>query len=160
MASAGEKVQKQWKIVTRNRQGAPACAATAGALEQVTMNPARLVDLLSEIVMLVLGLLLLLLALSGRYAAPTSARMWLLLGAALATWGGRTLLPRGRRAGSDGQLMRWVRGGSLVLAGALMITMAWAPQSRTQTLLAVVGGIVAARGLAGAALAVIRGASR
>ena len=49
--------------------------------------------------------------------------------------------------------MQRVRGGSLVLAGAVMIAMAWAPFGLAPQMLAVVGGILALRGAVGAALA-------
>lgn len=117
------------------------------------MNATALIDLLSEVLMLVLGLLLVLLALGGWHSAPSGARLWLVLGAVLVIWGGRTWMRKNRYAKPRAQLMQWVRGSSLVLAGALMIAMVWMPQHRAQVVLVAVGCILALRGLAGTSLA-------
>jgi hypothetical protein len=117
------------------------------------MNPTRLVEFFSEVVMLVLGLLLAILALSGRFTVPAGVRLWLALGLVLVFWGGRTWLRTNRYAKPAARLMRWVRGGSLVVAGAMMIAMIWMPLGRARPMLAAVGAILAARGLLGAAVA-------
>ena len=122
------------------------------------MNPARLSELFSEVVMLVLGLLIAIMAASGRFNLPISLDLWLVLGAVLVVWGIRAWL-RGRRfARPLGRAMQWVRGASLFLAGALMIAMAWMPFGRAGLMLTLVGAILALRVAVGAALAARRAA--
>ena len=117
------------------------------------MKPARMVQIFSELVMLVLGLLLILLALSGRFYVLHELALWIGLGALLMVWGLRTWLRRGQMNMPLARAMQWVRGGSLVLAGLVMIAMAWLPLGNAPLMLAIVGGILAVRGLIGSAIA-------
>lgn len=122
-------------------------------MNNASVNPARLTEVFSEIVILVLGLLLAIMALSGRFNLPSGMMLWLVLGVVLMIWGVRAWV-RGRRfARSSARAMQWIRGGSLVLAGALMIVMIWMPFERAPQMLALVGGILAVRGAIGTALA-------
>lgn len=117
------------------------------------MNPARFSELLTEVVILALGLLLAIMALSGRFNLPVGLGLWLGLGVVLIVWGVRAWMRSGRFARPAARAMQWVRGGSLVLAGGVMIVMAWMPFRLAPQLLALVGGILAVRGAIGAALA-------
>lgn len=110
-------------------------------------------QLFSEFVMFVLGALLWFLAITGRFTLPSGVALWVALGALLIIWGLRVWLRRGQLAQPTARALQWVRGVSLVLAGAVMIAMTWLPFSRAPMLLASVGGILAVRGLLGAALA-------
>ncbi len=112
-----------------------------------------MVQIFSELVMLVLGLLLILLALSGRFYVLHELALWIGLGALLMVWGLRTWLRRGQMNMPLARAMQWVRGGSLVLAGLVMIAMAWLPLGNAPLMLAIVGGILAVRGLIGSAIA-------
>jgi hypothetical protein len=118
------------------------------------MKPARLLQILSELVMLVLGLLLVLLALSERFVVPRGLALWVILGALMMIWGLRTWVRRGRSTRPSARAMQFVRSGSLVLAGAAMIAMTWMPLGSSRPMLMVVGGVLAARGLVGSALVV------
>jgi hypothetical protein len=120
------------------------------------MNLARLTDLFSEIVILALGLLLAIMALTGRFNLPAGLTLWLGLGIVLFFWGARAWMRLGRYARPAARAMQWVRGGSLVLAGAIMIAMAWMPFGAAPKMLALVGGILSIRGAIGAALAARR----
>jgi hypothetical protein len=117
------------------------------------MNPIRLVQLFSEVVMLLLGLLLAILALAGHFTVPAGVGLWLALGAVLVFWGARTWLRKNRYAKTTARVTQWVRGGSLVLAGAVMIAMTWMPLGLARSMLVAVGVILAARGLIGAVFA-------
>lgn len=135
-------------------------APRAGTGIMTSMNPAWLTELFSEVVILVLGLLLAVMAIAGRYNLPQGLTLWLVLGVALLIWGGRAWMRSARYARPSARVMQWVRGGSLVLAGALMIAMPWMPFERTSFLLASVGAILAVRGAIGAALAGRRAMTR
>lgn len=122
------------------------------------MNPARLSELFSEVVMLVLGLLLAVMAASGRFNLPISLDLWLVLGVVLVIWGIRAWIRSRRFVRPLGRAMQWVRGASLVFAGGLMIAMAWMPLGRAGMMLTLVGAILALRGAVGAAVAARRAA--
>jgi hypothetical protein len=116
------------------------------------MKPANLIQILSEIVMLIFGLLLVLLALSGRFVVPRQLALWITLGALMIIWGLRTWVRRGNVSQPAIRAMQWVRSVSLVLAGAVMIAMIWMPFESARSMLAVVGGLLTVRGLACSAL--------
>ncbi|HVB33573.1 MAG TPA: hypothetical protein VNJ52_04235 [Patescibacteria group bacterium] len=124
------------------------------------MNPARLGELISEAVIFVLGLLLTIMALSGRFSLPIGLTLWLGLGVVLLIWGARAWMRGNRFARPAARAMQRVRGSSLVLAGAVMLLMAWMPFERAPQMLALVGGILAVRGAIGATLAGLRAARR
>jgi hypothetical protein len=116
------------------------------------MNASWLTEFFSEVVILALGLLLAIMAIGGRFNLPAGLTLWLVVGVLLLIWGGRPWMRSGRYVRPSGRVMQWVRGGSLVLAGALMIAMAWMPLGREGLMLTLVGGILAVRGAIGAAL--------
>jgi hypothetical protein len=120
---------------------------------RAAMNFARLIELLSEVVILALGLLLAIMALTGRFNLPAGLLLWLGLGVLLLFWGVRAWMRSRRYARPAARALQWVRGGSLVLAGAIMIAMAWMPFGMAPRMLALVGFILALRGAIGAALA-------
>lgn len=117
------------------------------------MKPARVAQIFSELVMLGLGLLLILLALEGHFYILQELALWIGLGALLMIWGLRTWLRRGQLNRPLARAMQWIRGGSLLLAGLVMIAMAWLPLENAPIMLAIVGAILAARGLIGSAIA-------
>lgn len=110
-------------------------------------------SLFTEVVMVILGLLLAILALGRRFLLPPSLGLWLGLGVILILWGGWAWMRRGRYARPASRVMEGVRGASLVLAGAAMLAMTWLPMDRSRLMLVVVGAILALRGLTGVALA-------
>ena len=108
---------------------------------------AQLFRLLNEMVFVLLGGLLLLMAVSGYYAVPGRSIAWLVLGAVLIYWGLRAWARPGRGT------PRWqasLRGGSLVLVGALVLGMAWLPFRYSAALLGEAGAALVLRGLANA----------
>lgn len=109
--------------------------------------PLPLFRLLNEFVVLLLGAMLVVLALSHRLYPPNRPVVWLLLGVLLIYWGART----GMRARP--QASRWydrLRAGSLFCAGLLVASLARVPLHYAPLLLAIAGGIIALRGLVGA----------
>jgi hypothetical protein len=110
---------------------------------------AQLFRLLNEMVFVLLGGLLLVMAASGTFAVPGRSMAWLVVGAILIYWGLRAW------ARPDRGAPRWqtgLRGGSLVLVGALMLGMAWLPSRFSAALLGAAGAALVLRGLANALL--------
>lgn len=103
--------------------------------------------MLNEFVVFLLGALLVVLALAHGLHPPNRPVVWLLLGVLLIYWGART----GMRASP--QATRWydrLRAASLICAGLLVASLARVPPRHAPLLLAIVGAILALRGLAGA----------
>lgn len=104
-------------------------------------------DLLTEMVMVLLGLLLVFLAATQRFRPPAGLGLWIGLGAILVLWGGRAWRRGSGYAKPAATAIGRVRGASLVLAGAAMLAMIWMPFGRAQLMLMLVGAILALRGL-------------
>jgi hypothetical protein len=136
------------------RQIFPAGFACAPPLEDNAAHralrmptPAQLFRLLNEMVFVLLGGLLLLMAVSGYFAVPGRSMAWLVLGAVLIYWGLRAWVRPDRGAA------RWqagLRGGSLMLVGALVLGIAWLPFRYSAALLGAAGAVLVLRGLANA----------
>ncbi len=113
------------------------------------LSPAHLLRLLNELVFVLLGVLLVWVAATGRYFFNRRAPTWIALGAFLIYWGLRAWARAGRYA-SRGE--HRVRGGSLALVGAMMLGIAWLPFRWVAPLLGAAGGILVVRGLVSAML--------
>jgi hypothetical protein len=113
------------------------------------LSPAHLFRLLNELVFVLLGMLLLWVAATGRYFFNRRAPTWIALGAFLVYWGVRAWTRPGRYAGRGEQL---VRGGSLALVGVMMLGIAWLPFGWVGPLLGAAGGILVVRGTVSAVL--------
>jgi len=120
----------------------------------MSLQPAKLFYLLSEMLFIFLGLLLVWVAL-GDWVRPEAFErtrrsfLWLGVAALLVYAGLRAWLGAGRYA------TRWehrVRGGSLLLMGASMLAMSWLSFSYATPLLTAAGTILVARGVVTAAL--------
>lgn len=154
MESAAGKLRQSPKIVAR-RPGAQSGACFAlQHRHNGRMNTTRFSQVLFELVMLVLGLMIAFLALNRRFQPPYRLALWVVVGALLIIWGWRTWVRRGQYDRRLLRALQWVRSGSLVLAGAVMIAMMWIAISDARLMLLVVGGVFALRGLLGAALAI------
>ncbi len=115
------------------------------------LNQTQLLRGFNELLLLLLGVFLIVLTFTGRYAVPRNSPAWTALGAFLIYSGLRAWARSGRYTS------RWehrLRGGSLALVGALMLAVSWLPFLRAPTLLGLAGSILAVRGLAGVVLAV------
>src|SRR5690349_13044155 len=103
-------------------------------------NINQLFRIMNETVFVLVGALLLWVALAGRYFFNPRQPSWLILSAVMILWGLRTARKaRGTRE------RRWraaaqVGGGSLVLVGILLLSLAWAPLRIAEFLLAAAGG--------------------
>jgi hypothetical protein len=112
-------------------------------------SPANLFRLLSEFIVLLLGALMILLAVTGRVGLPGSPMALVILGVVMIYWGARALMRRGEEAD---RLQTRIRAGSLVLVGLLVLAIRFLPVRSAELLLALAGGVLVARGLAGGVL--------
>jgi len=112
-------------------------------------SPATLLRLLIEFIVLLLGGLLILVALTRTVGWPAYPVALVILGVVLVYWGIRATMKPGQPA------ERWatrIRAGSLVLVGLLVVAIRFLPLDRAALLLELAGGVLVARGLVGAAL--------
>jgi hypothetical protein len=116
-------------------------------------SPATLFRLLSEFIVLLLGALLILIALTRPIGLPARPVALLILAVVLIYWGIRALA----RLGLDAdRLQARIRAGSLVLVGLLVLGIRFLPLRDAELLLALAGGVLAVRGLAVAVLLALR----
>jgi hypothetical protein len=111
---------------------------------------ANLLRVAQEMVFVLLGALLALVAYSDQFFPDRRSPGWLVLAAVMVAWGLRSLL------GARRTTARWqhiVAGGSLVVVGLLMLAITWGPFEWVRPLLAAAGAVLALRGLAGAVVA-------
>ncbi len=108
------------------------------------LSPANLFRVLNELVFILLGVLLVWVAVTGRFYFPRRGPAWIGLGAFLVYWGLRAWLRAGRSA-PRGEAA--VRGASLALVGAMMLAIALLPFRWSAPLLGAAGAILAVRGL-------------
>ena len=113
------------------------------------LSPARLTQLLTEFVFLLLGALVIWLAANGRIYFDRRAVSWLVLSVGLMAWG---LLALAKPGQSWVKWQKWNRGGSLVLLGAAMLAITRVPFDWVVKLLAAVGFILLLRGVFGSFL--------
>jgi hypothetical protein len=118
------------------------------------LNLSRLQQAFSEIVLMFLGGLLLFLGASGMFSVARRSGAWIGVGILVVYRGVRSFVAA--RSGVGRQVTRWeeyVRGGSLLVVGAIMLGTAGLPTSYMGPLLGTAGAILVLRGLANAALA-------
>jgi hypothetical protein len=112
-------------------------------------SPATLFRLLSEFIVLLLGTLLILLALTRNVGLPERPVALVILGVVLIYWGIRALM---RLSPEAERLQTRIRAGSLVLVGLLVLGIRFLPLRNAGLLLGVAGGVLVVRGLAGGVL--------
>jgi hypothetical protein len=108
------------------------------------LSAAALWRVANELIFFLCGALLILVAVSGRYGWNRKSEAWIALGAFLFVIGLRAIVRAGR------YVSRWqhyVRGGTFVLAGAIMLAITVSSESLTQPLLIAGGVVLALRGL-------------
>lgn len=113
------------------------------------ITPARLTQLLTEIVFLLLGALVMWLAANGRIYFDRHGMGWLGLSVALIAWG---LLALAKPGQFWTKWRKWNRGGSLVLLGVVMLSISRVPFDWVVRLLSVAGVILVLRGILGSFL--------
>jgi uncharacterized membrane protein HdeD (DUF308 family) len=109
-------------------------------------TPANLFRLLSEFILLLLGALLLLLALTRRVGLPARPAALIFLGVLFVYWGIRAWM---RREQDVARAQTHLRGGSLVVVGLLVLAI---PLRHANLLLGMAGGVLVLRGIASALL--------
>ena len=113
------------------------------------LTPARLTQLMMEVVFLFLGALLVWLAINQRVAFDRHSPSWLVLSFALIAWGAFAFA---RPAQFWRKWEKWNRGGSLVLLGLIMLAMSRVPFDKMFPLLISAGTVLIARGVIGSLL--------
>jgi len=113
------------------------------------LTPARLTELLMEVVFLLLGALVVWLAVNQRIYFDRHGRGWLALSLALMAWG---LLALAKPGQFWAKWKKWNRGASLVLLGLVMFTISRVPFEWVVKLFVVAGFILIARGVFGSIL--------
>ena len=113
------------------------------------LAPARVTQLMAEIAFVLLGVLVAFLGASGRIYFDRRGAAWMVLSAALVAWG---LFALARPGQWWAAAQKWIRGGSLVLLGLLMLSMTRAPFLWVPKLLMAAGAVLVARGLLGSLL--------
>lgn len=113
------------------------------------LSPARLTNLLMEVVFLLLGALVVWLAANQRIYFDRHSTSWVVLSFALIAWG---LLALAKPGQFWAKWQKWNRGGSLVLLGFVMLAISRVPFDWVVKLLAVAGLILVARGVLGSFL--------
>jgi hypothetical protein len=109
----------------------------------------KLFQLLNEAIVLLLGALLILLAISGRVGLPTRPAALIALGIIFVYWGARAWV---RREPAPVSSSSKIRAGSLVLVGLLVLGIPVFPTGYIPLLLELAGAALVFRGLLGFAL--------
>jgi len=113
------------------------------------LTPERLLRLTIELIFILLGLLVALLALAQRIFVDRHGKGWLLLSVVLILWGIRVLYKSGQ------WWARWetlTRGMSLLLLGILMLVITRVPFAWVGRMLAAGGAVLVLRGIVASAL--------
>jgi len=113
------------------------------------LSPARLSQLIVEVIFLMLGVLVVWLGETGHINFDRRGVYWLIISLGVTAWG---LLALARPEQWWNRWQKWNRGGSLLLLGLLMLAMTRAPFSLVGKLLTGCGVVLALRGAAGSIL--------
>jgi hypothetical protein len=116
------------------------------------LNPASLFRMMIEMIFVLLGGFLVWVGLSDRFMFNPRSPGWLGLGAVLVYWGVRAWMKTTRAARTSDRTVTRLGGISLVLVGFIMLALVLVEFRWVGPILAVAGGILALRGLAGAVL--------
>ena len=113
------------------------------------LKPAALLRMFTELVLILLGLLLVQVAVTGRLFWNRRSPVWLGLGLFLVYWGARAWM---RRQGNEPRWAAQLRGASLALLGVLMLGMARLPFDWVAPLLGAAGAVLVLRGAVSVAM--------
>jgi hypothetical protein len=117
-------------------------------------SPGNLFRVLNEFVFMMVGGLLVLFALTGRYLFNPRRPGWIALSVVVILWGlGTWSRARLSKVAAE-RLVTKIGGGSLVAGGLIMLSLAWALFRWAGWLLLATGGIFVLRGLVSAAIMV------
>ena len=112
-------------------------------------TPANLFRLLSEFILLLLGALLILLALTRQVGLPARPAALVFLGVLFVYWGIRAWM---RREPDSTRAQTHLRAGSLVLVGLFVLGIPLLPLRDANLLLGIAGTVLVLRGIANAFL--------
>ena len=115
-------------------------------------NPGHMFRVMNEFVFMLVGALLALFALTGRYLFNPRRPAWIALSVVLVLWGVGTWTRAHHSRLANERLVTKIGGGSLIAAGLIMLSLAWAPFRYAGWLLLATGGIFVLRGLVSAAI--------
>jgi hypothetical protein len=115
-------------------------------------SPSQMFRLMTELVFLLAGAVLLFVGLTARYLFDARSPSWLILSVILFFWGLRSWRQSRLIAAKKLQWIARLSGVSLMLVGAIMLSLAWVKFVLVGPLLAVAGAVFVLRGLVTAAL--------
>jgi hypothetical protein len=113
------------------------------------LSPARLTQVVVEMIFLLLGALVVWLGATEHINFDRRGIAWLAISVGVAAWG---LLALGKPGRWADRWQKWNRGGSMVVLGLLMLTISRVPFLWVGRLLAVCGLLLILRGALGAVL--------
>jgi hypothetical protein len=116
---------------------------------KIMLSPAKLTQLVVEMVFLLLGVLVVWLGATGHINFDRRSIGWLVISVGVAAWG---LLALGKPGEWWARWQKWNRGGSMLVLGLLMLVISRVPPLWVGKLLAVCGVVLALRGVFGSAL--------
>lgn len=115
-------------------------------------SPNHLFRVVNEFVFMLVGALLALFALTGRYLFNPRRPSWIVLSVVVILWGLGTWRRAHLSRVAAERLVTRIGGSSLVVAGFIMLSLAWAPFRWAGWLLLATGGVFVLRGLVSAAI--------
>lgn len=118
------------------------------------LNPANLFRLMTEMIFVLLGGFLVWFGWAHPFRFRPPQPAWQLLGAVVVVWGIQAWWRTVHAARTMERTANRVAGASLVLVGLLMLALVYAEFRWVGIILSLAGGVLVARGLAGAVLAV------
>lgn len=116
------------------------------------LSPANLFRMMTEFIFILLGGLLVWLGLTRHFLFNPKSPAWLMLGAVLIYWGARAMAKTMRAARTADRLTAQIAGVSLILVGAVMLSLAVLEFRWVGWALAFAGGVLMFRGFAAAVL--------
>jgi len=146
IAAVNSGSKKRYRAIARWLDSAGGARDNSALPDHPMANVANLFRLLNEFIVLLLGALLIVLALSGRVGLPGRPLALMLLGIVLIYWGIRTTA---RRIPETHALPERIRGASLILVGVLILGIRFLPLRNAELLLELAGGVLVLRGLFG-----------
>ena len=108
------------------------------------LTPARLTELLVEVIFLLLGVLVVWLGARGQINFDPRSIGWLVISVGVAAWG---LLALAKPGQQWKRLRKWNRGGSMLVLGLVMLAITRVPFEWVGRLLAVCGVVLMVRGV-------------
>jgi hypothetical protein len=113
------------------------------------LTPARITELLVELVFVLLGVLVAYLGVAGLIRFDRHSVVWLVISVALIAWG---LMALAKPALGRAKWQKWNRGGSLMLLGGVLLAISRVPFLWVTKLLVVAGLVLLVRGVVGSIL--------